>query len=391
MTETVQPATLPRTDPHAPRRARIALVHDWCCGLRGGERVLDSIVRALSPDHEIAALFVMFDDGRPLTPAVDSLRRVVSWVGRLPLASTRLRRHLFPLYPAAVEDLSRRVETEHAGKPIDIVISTSSAAVKGLRPPRGVPHLCYLHSPARYVWSLGADYERGSLVRRVGLRLFRERFKRWDAASAANVTCFLANSSHTASEAQRCYGRGAKVLYPAARTEFYTPGDPSERDDYWLVVAALEPYKRVDLAVRAANETGKRLVVVGDGTARNELWAIAGPTVEFAGRIGDGALREHYRRARLLLFPQIEDFGIVAVEAQACGCPVVAFRAGGALNTVSDGVTGVLFTEQSPSAILNAAASCPVPEVAACRSWVERFSESAFASEFRRHISTMLK
>lgn len=368
----------------APRRKRVALVHDWICGYRGGEAVLDAIARELSIDHDIAGVYVMFDDRRPLTPAIDALPHVVSGLGRLPLASSRLRRHLLPLYPLAVRQLSGVLARDHARKNIDLVISTSSAAVKGICPPNLVPHVCYCHAPARYVWSLEGEYARGSVIRRVGLGVFGERFRAWDAATAKNVTTFIANSSHTRREIYRCYERDSVILFPPVRTEFFAPDARVTREGFWLVVSALEPYKRIDLAIEAANEAKHDLRIAGTGSQRASLERLAGPTVKFLDRVSDDALRELYRRARLLLFPQVEDFGIVAAEAQASGLSVVARRAGGAMDIIMEGATGAFFDDATPAGLLDAVARCPVENDGVCRENSERFSERAFGKGLRR-------
>lgn len=397
--------------------------------MRGGERVLEAIASALAPEHDIVALYTMFDDGRPLSPHLDSILKRVSWLGRVPGAK-RMRRWMLPGYPMAVGGLSRRLARDHARAPIDLLISTSSAAVKGLRTPLGVPHLCYCHTPARYLWSQSDEYSGG--LRGLGLRLFGGVLRRWDRRTAENVSEFLANSTHTASEIRRCYGRDARVLFPPARTGWFTPSDtphacagtpclsqPGDEDPgarsprldprlttgsgrvsgheleerAWLAVGALEAYKRFDLAIQAANAAGHPLMIVGGGSDERRLRRMAGPTVSFVGRVDDERLRSLYRSARLLLFPQIEDFGIVAVEAQACGCPVVARRAGGAIDTVVDGVTGVFFEGATVGAIMEAVARTPArtPEVErACRANAERFSEVVFAAGVREAVGRMV-
>lgn len=357
------------------------LAHDWLVGMRGGERVLDAIARALAgvPGVHVAGLFVMFDDTHSLSRSIDALPHVCSTLGRLPWASTRLRRWLLPLYPAAVADLSRRLARLHARTPIDLVISTSSAAIKGLLPPQGVPHLCYCHSPARYVWSQRENYSRDHSLRGLGLSMFGDRFRRWDARSAASVSEFIANSSHTRDEIRRCYSRESKILFPPVRTEFFTPPAQTRTlDGPWLVASALEPYKRTELAIEAARRANRELLVVGDGSERRRLERLAGPHTRFLGRLGDERLRELFRSASLLIFPQVEDFGIMAVEAQAAGLPVVARRAGGALDTVVDGVTGAFFDGDDPDAIVAAAGRCPKNCDRACRENALRFSEEAF-------------
>ncbi|MEO0511392.1 MAG: glycosyltransferase [Planctomycetota bacterium] len=370
---------------------RIALAHDWLVGYRGGEAVLHHIVNALRSaraDGELGPIFTLFDNGEPLSGAIDDVPRRASVLGRLPFAATTLRRWLLPLYPAGVRDLSRQLAREHAQRPIDLLVSTSSAGVKNLAPPPGVPHLCYCHTPPRYVWSQARQY--GGGLRGLGLGLFGPALRAWDRESSG-VTRFLANSTHTAGEIRRCYGRDADVLFPPVRTGFFTPDASIPRGDHWLVVGALEPYKRFDLAIAAANALGHPLTVVGGGSEQARLRSMAGPTVTFAGRVDDERLRREYRTARCLLFPQVEDFGIVAVEALACGTPVVARAAGGALDTVDD-ETGSLFSESSVDALTAAIRSCPAPGpvvAAACRASAERFSTAAFEAGFLHAVEAI--
>lgn len=363
----------------APPGPRVAIAHDWLCGYRGGEAVLERIAILADAHGRLDRLYTMFDDGASLAPAIDATPRTVSPLGAFPNA---MRRWLLPAYPLAVCSLSRRLRARHRHTPIDLLISTSSAAIKGLKPPRGVPHLCYCHAPARYIWSVRDEYTAGrrfaDRARRLGLRGVALPFKAWDRATAANVTAFLANSSHTAAEIKRCFAREAEVVFPPVRTVFFTPDPSVTREDFWLFAGALEPYKRADLAAEAALMAGARLVVVGNGSMREALrHRYERSEILFPGRVTDAELRSLYRRARLLIFPQIEDFGITAVEAMACGCPVVARRAGGAIDTVTDGVTGAFFDAAEPAEIVRAVARCPA-DTAACRANAERFSEEAF-------------
>ncbi len=359
--------------------------------MRGGERVLDAIARLCAERFEIVGLFTMFDDGRPLSPAIDAIPKFTSHLNRLP---AKFRRWLLPMYPAAVWHLSRQLATEHARKPIDLVISTSSAAIKGLRPPVGVPHVCYCHAPARYLWSQGEQYAqgRGGAMRAIGLRVFGGALRSWDKRTSDHVTHFVANSTHVRQEIKRCYGREATVVHPPVRTEFFTPTEsptgPRVRTTFWLYVGALEPYKRVDLAIRAACMSDDHLVIVGSGSQEAALQELSSELpkqdsqVRFAGHLDDEGLRSNLRFGRLLVFPQVEDFGIVAVEAQACGMPVVAFRSGGALDSVVENKTGVFFDTPTPEAIVDAVRRCLElgDTTAACRTNAERFSEANFAA-----------
>lgn len=368
------------------RQLRIALAHDWLCGVRGGEHVLERIAALVAREHECAGLYVMFDNGGPIGPAVDACRKVVAGIGRWPW-SDQLRRWLLPLYPRAVGELSGELAREHARRPIDLVISTSSAAIKGLRAPEGVPHLCYCHSPARYIWGQDARYRGG--LRGAGLSAVKRWYREWDRRTSENVTRFLANSRHTQQEIRRCFWRESEVVHPPVRQMFSDAPLRGASDGPWLVVSALEPYKRVELAIDAAMQAGHELVVVGDGSQRRVLETRSGGRVKFLGRVSDERLREVYAQASLLLFPQVEDFGIVAVEAQASGLPVVARRAGGAIDIIVDGATGALFDEDSVESLLAGVERCPRACADACRENAGRFSEQRFDAEMRAQIASV--
>ncbi len=371
---------------------RLLLAHDWLCGYRGGEAVLDAIARTVAPEHETAGLVTMVADGTPLTPALDALPTHPSALQRLPGASGAARRWYMPLYPAAIASLNRRVASLHQAQPLDLIVSTSSAAIKSIRPPPGVPHLCYCHAPARYVWSQADQYAHGSAgrLRSLGLACAKHPYRAWDRRTSRTVTRFLANSTHTAGLIRDAFDREATVLHPPVRTEFFTPPSAARADDApWLFVAALEPYKRADLAIDAARRSGNSLVICGDGSQRRHLERTAPPNVRFAGRVSDDALLELYRTARLLIFPQVEDFGIIAAEAQAAGCPVVARRAGGALDIVEDGVTGALFDEPSVNGLLEAIGRVPTNADAACAARAGRFAEARFATGMLAQIESV--
>jgi len=362
---------------------RIALAHDWLVSLRGGEHVLDRLARLFGP----TTLYTLVSNGSSLTPAIDACDVQPSLLQHLPGASGPLRRWYFPIMPWAVG----RIKVA----PCDVLISTSSAVMKSIRPPRGVPQLCYCHSPARYIWEQTADYAIGSAgrSRQFGLRLMRHPFQRWDRKTASRVTRFLANSQHTASRIKRCYDRDASVVYPPVRTEFFTLEPSVAREQWMLVVSALEPYKRVDLVIDAARVSGRPLKIIGDGSQRQvlEAQATAGgcTLIEFLGRVSDEVMRDHYRRAAAFLFPQTEDFGITAVEAQAAGCPVVAYASGGALETVNES-SGAFMHEQTVEALLQAIDQLPTNPSEACRSNAERFSEATFDAAITRHVQEIL-
>lgn len=368
---------------------RLALAHDWIVAPRGGERVLAAIADALP--HPPVSLLTMFHNGTSISPRVDACPTIVSSLNAWP---EPLRRWLLPRYPRAVEELGRHLAAYHARHPIDALISTSSVAIKALPAPDGVPHLCYCHTPARYLWSQTEAYETPGLkgrLRGAGLRLFRQRLRRWDRATAARVTRFLANSTHTRDLIRIAYDRDAEVLHPPVRTDFFTPDASVPRGDFLLVVSALEPYKQVELAIAAAVLADRPLVIIGTGSHAAALRARARPHpgITFLGHADDHTVRDHMRRAHAFLMPQTEDFGITAVEAQACGTPVVARAAGGALDTVIDHQTGVLVPDPTARSFADAIALLPPDPGEACRTHALRFSEACFRTGILEALAHM--
>lgn len=350
--------------------------------------VLDAIASLLqSHNHTISRIYTMFDNGSPLSPTLDALPRTVSLLNNRPES---MRRWLLPLYPRAIEQLSSQLARDHEEQPIDLLISTSSSAIKAINPPDGVPHLCYCHAPARYLWSQSVNYTSPDLkgrLRALGLSVFSPRLRAWDQRTASRVSQFIANSTHTADEIRRCYQRDSIVIHPPVRTDFFTPDPSVTRADHLLLVSALEPYKRVDLAIDAAIRLDRKLVIVGSGSHESALRAHANhnPLISFVGKVSDEQLRDQYRRARAFLFPQVEDFGITAVESQSCGTPVIAQHAGGALDSVIDGSTGCFFYDPTPESLEDAIERCPTPDEGpegACRTNALRFTRDAFEARF---------
>jgi glycosyltransferase involved in cell wall biosynthesis len=317
---------------------RVALVHDWLTGMRGGEKVLEAICD-LYPD---APLYSLVHARGTVSPTIERRQIHTSFVQRLP-GATRLYRQLLPLFPSAVElfDLDG----------FDLVISTSHCAVKSvIRPGRAV-HVSYCHSPMRYAWDQFGAYFGPAEVGAVRSRLLRPvmaALARWDRATAGRVDSFVANSRYVADRIRRYYNRESTVVYPPVDTAFYGPSDDRHAARAgFLVVSALVPYKRLDVAIDACRRLGAPLTIVGTGPERARLQARAGSDVTFLGWRSNEEIRELYRRSAATLLPGVEDFGMVPVEAQACGCPVVALGSGGAGETVVDGDTGVLVFDPS--------------------------------------------
>ncbi|HEY7189748.1 MAG TPA: glycosyltransferase [Vicinamibacterales bacterium] len=314
---------------------RVALVHDWLTGMRGGERVLE-LLCGLFPDADIHALF---HHRGSVSATIERHRVRTSFLQHLPLARTHYRSYL-PLYPFAIE----RFDLDA----YDFVVSSSHCAAKAVIPSGRARHLCYCHSPMRYAWDQFEAYfgpaRVGQIASRWCYRPLLASLARWDASTAGRVHRFVANSQHVAGRIRRYYNRQATIVYPPVDTVFFHPA-ASPRARHFLIVSAFVPYKRIDIALDACRRIGAPLRIVGDGPDRARLERAAGPDVQFLGRLSDDEVREEYRQALAVILPGEEDFGIVPVEAQACGCPVVALGRGGALETVIDRDTGMLFPE----------------------------------------------
>ncbi len=323
---------------------KVALVHDWLTGMRGGERVLEALC-LLFPQ---ADLFTLVHHRGSVSATIESRRITTSFVQRLPGAKTRYRTYL-PLFPAAIEQFDL--------DGYDLVISSSHCAAKSAVVPGRAWHICYCHSPMRYAWDQFDEYFGPARVGRTASRwVYRPllaRLARWDAATAGRVHRFVANSAFVAGRIRRYYDRESVVVYPPIDTDFFLPSD-SGPGDHLLVVSALVPYKRVDRAIDACALAGVPLRIVGDGPDRARLEARGGPAITFLGRLSDDRVRDEYQQARATILAGEEDFGMVPVEAQACGRPVVALARGGALETVQDGETGLLFDEPTAESLAEA-------------------------------------
>jgi glycosyltransferase involved in cell wall biosynthesis len=377
----------PQTTGSGPRTAdsgqRIAIVHDWLTGMRGGEKVLEAICEL----YPSATLFTLVRVPGAVSDSIERHSIVTSPVQHLPWAS-RLYRQFLPLFPATVElfDFDR----------YDLVISSSHCAVKSIIRPGRAVHLCYCHSPMRYAWDQFSAYFGPAQVGSFRSGLLRHAMAglaRWDAGTAGRVDRFLANSQYVAGRIRRYYNRGSTIVYPPVATDFYLPFGPRPAaDPSCLLVSALVPYKRVDIGIAACRLAGLPLKIVGRGPEEGRLRAMAGSHVEFLGWRNDEEIRDLYRQATAVLLPGIEDFGMVPVEAQACGTPVVALREGGACETVIDGVTGVLVEGDSADAF--AAGLRRVQALAFDRPTIvenaQRFSRQRFLTSFRAAVDDAL-
>ena len=357
---------------------RIVLGHDWLTGMRGGERVLQCHCEAF-PDAPLVALFA---DPSRVCETIRNRPIICSPLQRVPRV-TRIYRYLLPLMGPAARAL--RVP---AG---DLLLTSSHCVAKAFRTPPGMRHLCYCFTPMRYAWLFQNEYL--GPVKSVLAAPLLAHLRRWDRATSSGVDRFVAISRHVQDRIRRFYGRESDVVYPPVDTEWLTPAPGGATGDYDLIVSALVPYKRIDLAVQAYRRQSRRLLIVGTGTETARLRALAGANVEFLGWRSDADVRELYRNCRLLLFPGEEDFGIVPLEAMACGRPVVAFRRGGATETVVDGITGLFFDEQRVEALEDAVARAAAVrwEPARIRTHAEAFGIGRFFDEMAACVTRTLE
>jgi len=344
---------------------KVVLAHDWLTGMRGGERVLE----LLADGFPAAPIFTLIRNAAALSDRINRHPAHTSWLQYVPGVMKHYR-YFLPFFPGAIEGLKP--------PPADLLISTSHCVAKGLRTPEGAKHLCYCFTPMRYAWMFYEEYFGRNPLKKAALSPILARLRDWDRKASERVDHFITLSRHVRQRIKEFYGREAEVVYPPVHTEFFTPGgEPGEFD---LVVSALVPYKKVDLVVRAYNRLGYPLKIVGTGTEYEKLRRAAGPNITFEGWVPDERTRELYRACRCLVFPGEEDFGIVPVEAQACGRPVVAFARGGALETVAEGVSGVFFREQTEESLLAGIEECAGREwdAAAIRKHAEQFGCQRF-------------
>jgi glycosyltransferase involved in cell wall biosynthesis len=356
---------------------RLALVHDWLTGMRGGEKALEVVCERF-PDAE---LFTLMHVRGSVSPVIERRRIHTSFIQNLPGAATHYRNYL-PLFPMAIERFSF--------EGFDRVLSLSHCVAKSVVTP-GVPHLCYCFTPMRYAWDQFDAYFGPDRIGRVGSAVMRPvmaRMARWDRDTANRPDRYVAISHYVAGRIRRYYNRVASVVYPPVDTDFYRPDDTAP-EPFALIVSALVPYKRIELAIEACHLAHVPLKIVGDGPERPALERAADGRAEFLGRLSGEDVRTLYRRASVVLLPGEEDFGIAPLEAQACGRPVVALNRGGALETVIPGLTGVLVDDISVDAFASGIAqalSMPF-DAAAIRAHAEGFGRERFGNE----LETLLR
>ncbi|MHB9095791.1 MAG: glycosyltransferase [Eubacteriales bacterium] len=354
---------------------KVAIVHDWLTNMGGAERVILAL-HEIFPD---APVYTMVHNPDRLPPEFAGIDIRTSFIQKLPRAKTKYQTYL-PLMPMAAEqfDLSG----------FDVVISSSHACAKGVITRPETLHICYCYTPMRYAWFLYHEYMRLEQISRIKKYLIpplMNYLRLWDRLAADRVDDFIAISRGVGHRIRKYYRRESAVIFPPVKTDYYTPADSV--DDYFLVVSRLVAYKRVDLAVQAFNELGWPLVVIGDGPEMEKLKRAAKPNVKILGRLSDEETRNYYARCKAFIFPGEEDFGITPVEAQASGRPVVAYGAGGALDTVKQGITGEFFYPQTAPALVETLRSLDLAKFDAgiIRRHAQSFDTEKFKKDFHEY------
>ena len=359
---------------------KVAIVHYWLVGMRGGEKVIEALCE-MYPQADIFTHVYVPD------MVSETIRRhdvTTTFINSLPRASRMYKTYL-PLMPLALEQLDLRG--------YDLVISSESGPAKGIIAPPEALHVCYCHTPMRYIWNMYHDYRQNAgWIARHMMPPLTHYLRMWDVTSATRVDSFVANSATVAGRINRYYGADATVIHPPVDTNAFCPAAPSEIGDYFLMVGELVSYKRPDLAIRACNELKLPLVVIGGGEMIAEIRNLAGPSVKIMGPQPFDVLKRHYARCRALIFPGEEDFGMVPVEAMASGRPVIAYGRGGALETVSAGLSGIFFEKQTVEDISSAIARLSELEVDPQKiaAHAQRFGRDRFLQKMRAHIEGLL-
>jgi glycosyltransferase involved in cell wall biosynthesis len=321
---------------------KIALVHYWLTGMRGGEKVVQSICNVY-PDIDI---YTLVYDEKKIIDSIKKHKIHTSFIQKLPFSKKKYQFYL-PFMPVAVEQFNL---SEY-----DVVISSESGIAKGVLTKPETCHICYCHTPMRYLWNMYFDYlenEKPGFFKRSFIRTYFNYLRLWDMAGSSRVDYFACNSNNVRKRILKYYKRDSKVIYPPVDVNDFKFN--SKKQDYYLVVSQLVSYKRIDLAVRAFNKLGKELIIIGEGSEFKRLKKIAARNIKFLGWQDGEALREYYTNAKAFIFPGEEDFGITAVEAQASGTPVIGYGKGGLLETVINKETGLFFYKQETSDLIEA-------------------------------------
>lgn len=359
---------------------KVAIVHYWLVGMRGGEKVIE----ALCEMYPQADIFTHVYVPEMVSDRIRGHRVIPTFINSLPMAA-RMYKNYLPLMPLALEQLDL--------SDYDLIISSESGPAKGVIAPPGAVHVCYCHTPMRYIWNMYHEYRAGAgSFARLLMPPLTHYLRIWDVTSAARVDSFIANASTVAQRIDRYYHAPSVVIHPPVDTDAFSIAAPSELEDYYLMAGELVSYKRPDLAVRAFNDMKLNLVVIGGGEMLENIRRLAGPTVTVLGMQPFPILKQHYARCRALIFPGEEDFGMVPVEAMASGRPVVAFGRGGATETVKEGVSGAFFHEQTVEAISAAVRSLASMDIDSAKIALHaaQFGRAPFFEKMRAHIDNLM-
>lgn len=319
---------------------KTTIIHEWLVNYAGSERVVESFTN-IWPEADVFALVDFLNDEQRKI-ILKGKKATTSFIQKLPFAKKRHRNYL-PLFPSAIERL------DLSG--YDIIVSSSHAVAKGFKKKDNQLHITYCHSPMRYIWDQADQYLKGT--KGLTAKLFINYLRKWDLKSASNVDFFIANSHHIAEKIKRIYKREAEVIYPPVDIDKFEVGNKQE--DYYLTASRMVPYKKLDLVVDAFNQMpDKKLVVIGSGPEKEKIKSVAASNIEIVGHQDTEKLKIYMQKAKAFVFAAEEDFGIIVVEAMACGTPVIAFNKGGAKESLINGITGILFDEQSFESIKNA-------------------------------------
>lgn len=318
---------------------KVAIVHYWLVTMRGGEKVLEELCK-LFPQADI---FTNVYDESKISDTIKSHKIYTTKINKWPMAKKLYQKYM-PFMPKALMDL------DLTG--YDLVISSESGPAKGVVPSPNAFHLCYCHTPMRYLWDMYQEYFRKSNpIVKFFMKSMIPSLRLWDVMSSNLVDCFVANSHYVQSRIKRYYNRDAKVIFPPCDIEKYI-NNPRNPKDFYLFFGQLVGYKRADLAIEACIKSGRKLVVIGDGKSKEaQKYANTG-LITFTGRVSDEEVAKYLSEAKALIFPGIEDFGIIPVEANAAGCPVLAYKEGGAIDSIKENETGLFFEEQTAESII---------------------------------------
>lgn len=322
---------------------KVAIVHDWLVNYGGAERVVETFLE-IFPQADI---YTLVYDEKKMGKSFSKEKVHTTFIQKIPKA-TKLYTKLLPLMPLAFEELNL---TKY-----DLVVSSSSCCAKGIITSPNTLHLSYIHSPMRYIWDLYYEYkEKSNFLVKIFMMAFSKKLRIWDITSSRRIDVLIANSNYIKKRIKKCWGLDAEVINPPVETEKYFPNN-KEAEDFYVVFSRFVAYKRIDLAIEACKELGKKLVVIGDGEEREKLKKLADndKNIIFTGRISDEEVRDYLQRCKAMIFSAEEDFGIIPVEVQACGRPVIAYGKGGALETVVSRKTGVFFYEQNKESVVKA-------------------------------------